>query len=453
MAQFNPQEIVTRAELIGALTFALDLTEGQPAGHCIRSCWIGYHVGMELGLSARELDDLYFVLLLKDLGCSSTAARVCQLYVTDDISFKRDMRALDGSMRQVLGFLFTHTGPNQDFANRMRTLIKACRDTGKIANELVETRCQAGANIARQLGFNEEVAAGIAALDEHWDGTGLPDRLAGKDIPMTARIALLAQVVDVFSHGGRREAALKEVQNRHGKWFDPAVSAAFVSASEKQDFWTVLEGEDVDQAVFDLPPGRHSEIVSEDYLDQVSAAFAKVIDAKSAHTAGHSERVTVFTDLIASEMNYSAEQRRVMKRAALLHDIGKLGISNSILDKPAALTDEEYAEIKRHPTYSGMILSRISAFANTVAVAEGHHERLDGKGYPKKLQGDEISPETRIVTVADVFDALTADRPYREGMSVEKSLSILDEGVGSAFDAHCVEALKRALQKLDAQTA
>jgi putative nucleotidyltransferase with HDIG domain len=157
----------------------------------------------------------------------------------------------------------------------------------------------------------------------------------------------------------------------------------------------------------------------------------------------------IFADLIAEELGFNAEDRRWLRRAALLHDIGKLGISNAILDKPDRLTDDEFEKIKMHPIFSAEILGKVDAFSDMVHVAGGHHERLDGKGYPNGLKGEEIDLDTRIVTVADIFDALTADRPYREAMPTSKAMSILDEMTGAAVDERCVTALKTAIAKLE----
>ena len=155
-----------------------------------------------------------------------------------------------------------------------------------------------------------------------------------------------------------------------------------------------------------------------------------------------------YSDLIAQQMGVPYHKRRWLRRAALLHDIGKLGISNSILDKPGKLTDEEFAMIKMHPVFSVNILKNIIAFSDISPIAGGHHERLDGKGYPHGLHDNEIDMETRIVTVADIFDALTADRPYRVAMPIEKAISIMDDMVDSAIDSQCYKALKSAIKEV-----
>ncbi|PTM42024.1 HD domain-containing protein [Bosea sp. 124] len=435
------------AEILGSLSRALDLTEGQPPGHCVRCCWIGVNIGHTLGLSDVDLRDLYYMLLLKDLGCSSNAARICDLYLADDLAFKKDFKLLDGSLPQVLRFVLSHTGAHAGLAERFRSVINILRNGGEIARELIETRCQRGADIARQMRFSDGVASGILDLDEHWDGGGKPLGRAGESISLSARIALLAQVVDVFHSASGPDAALAEASNRSGQWFDPAVVAAFVTVAQSKRFWTMLGRDDLEAHVLAMEPGQEKALADEDYLDDIAQAFARVIDAKSPFTSGHSERVAVFSDMIAEEMGFDGRRRRWLRRAALLHDVGKLGVSNSVLDKNGKLDEAEWQAMRGHAGLSEAILSRISAFADLSKVAGAHHERLDGKGYPRGLTGEQIEIETRIVSTADVFDALTADRPYRAAMPISKALAILREGIGSSHDPLCIEALERALDR------
>lgn len=434
------------AELLGALSRALDLTEGQPPGHCVRACWIGMTVGGRIGMTDEALRDLYYVILLKDLGCSSNAARICALYLADDLGFKKDFKLLDGSLPQVLRFVLSHTGMTAGLAERFRSVINILQNGGEIAVDLIETRCQRGAEIARQMRFSETVAAAILDLDEHWDGGGKPLGRKGTDISSFARIALLAQVVDVFHAGGGPAAAVREVRRRSGSWFDPALAAVFLEVAGDPSFWAALEDEDIERRVLDMEPARVVAFADEDYLDDIARAFARVIDAKSPYTSGHSERVAVFADLIAEAMGYDTARRRWLRRAALLHDIGKLGVSNSVLDKPGRLDGDEWAAMRRHAELSEQILSRIGAFADLSRVAGAHHERIDGNGYPRGIGGSEIDLDTRILSTADVFDALTAERPYRAAMPVSKALAILWEGAGTAHDAGCIAALERAIR-------
>ncbi len=441
------------AELLGALSHALDLTEGQPKGHCIRCCWIGTRLGTHLNLTPGALSDLYYTLLLKDLGCSSNAARICQLYLADDIGFKRDFKLIDGSLPQALRFVLGHTGLEKGLAERFRAIINILKNGGEIARELIEARCHRGAEIAARMRFSPAVCDGIQNLDEHWDGSGKPQGLKDQAIPLFSQIALLAQVADVFNVSNGPQSALAEIRNRAGTWFDPDLVEAFAGLQAEPGFWSALAEERLAERVLDLEPAQAERWVDDDYLDEIAIAFAQVIDAKSSFTRGHSERVAVFTDMIAEELGFSPERRRWLNRAALLHDIGKLAISNSILDKPGKLTDEEFAAIRSHPVHSENILRSISVFSDLAPVAGGHHEKLNGKGYPRGLAGADISLETRIVTAADIFDALTADRPYRPAMQVSKAYEIMAREVGTAIDGECFKALQAALARAEAAAA
>ena len=175
-----PTVALKLSELIGSLSYALDITEGQPAGHCVRCCWIGMHIGRQAGLPEDQLWELYYTLLLKDLGCSSNAARICELYLTDDLDFKRDFKTVGDSLPQVLGFVLKHTGLKAGLAERFRSVMTILRDGPEIARELVATRCQRGAEIARLLRFPQGVADGIYSLDEHFNGNGKPDAAGGR---------------------------------------------------------------------------------------------------------------------------------------------------------------------------------------------------------------------------------------------------------------------------------
>jgi putative nucleotidyltransferase with HDIG domain len=436
------------SELMSSLSLALDITEGQPPGHCVRSCWIGMHVGRALGLSDHELWELYYVLLLKDLGCSSNAARICSLYMTDDLSFKREFKTVGDNLAAVVGFVVSHTGLKAGLAERFKATMNIFKNGTEISTELIQTRCQRGGEIAKLLRFSDAVSAGIYSLDEHFNGKGKPHGISGDQIPIYSQVALLAQVADVMNRAKNPAGACQEIAHRSGSWFSLRLAQAFESAQKTPHFWEVLADEQmVQRLVLSLPPGALEVQLDEDYLDDIATAFGQIVDSKSPYTSGHSARVAVFTDLIASEMGLPAERRRWLKRGALLHDIGKLGVSNSILDKPGKLDDAEWVEMRRHAELTEKILFRMQSFQELARVAGAHHERLDGQGYPRGLTAEFIALETRIITTADIFDALTADRPYRESMPAEKAFHIMDHMSGTALDPLCLKALKASFGK------
>jgi putative nucleotidyltransferase with HDIG domain len=441
---------LTLAELLSSLSYALDITEGQPEGHCIRACWIGMHVGKHIGLKPVQLWELYYTLLLKDLGCSSNAARISELYLADDRRFKTDFKQLDRGLMPALKFVITHTGLQGPLGERLRAVAGILSNGHEIVRELIETRCTRGADIARQLRFPESVAMGIQHLDEHWDGYGRPTGVRGENISLYARIALLAQVVDVFHVAEGRFAAVNEVKKRTAYWFDPKMCEAFLEVAKKDSFWEQLKNPDLQARIFALEPAKHAVGLDEVYLDDIAAAFGQVIDAKSPFTAGHSERVATYVDAMATKLGLPAARRRWLRRGALLHDMGKLGVSNVVLDKPGPLTPDEWVQAQEHAVFTKNVLSRITIFKELADVAAAHHERPDGFGYPKGLSGDEVTLETRIITAADIFDALTSKRPWRPAMTVEQALDTMRGELGAKIDYKVFAALEASMKQVAA---
>jgi HD-GYP domain-containing protein (c-di-GMP phosphodiesterase class II) len=179
-------------------------------------------------------------------------------------------------------------------------------------------------------------------------------------------------------------------------------------------------------------------------------ALAATIDAKDGMTAGHSTTVALYAVVIGRQMGFNNEELDLLRVAAVLHDYGKIGISDSVLKKEGTLDVEEFSHMKSHASLTRDILARIHftrRYRNVPLIAASHHERLDGNGYPTGLSSREIPFMAKIVTVADVFEALTADRHYRKKMSVEAALAILDEGIGTRFDGNVVAALRRYLDE------
>lgn len=423
------------SELIGALSHALDLTEGLPPGHALRCCWLGMHIGREARMDDAALHTLYYTLLLKDAGCSSNAARLFALYRCDDLLVKRDFKTVDSQSLLELGrFMLGHAGLGEPLRQRLRLMFELSTQGNEVGEDLFRTRCERGADIALKLGFDHDVADGVRCLDEHWNGEGKPQGLRSEAIPLQARIALLAQVIEVFHRAAGAQAALREVRARAGRWFDPSLVAIVEKLAVAPEWWDGLADEGLMARVRDLEPQGCVQLADDARMDAIAEAFAQVIDAKSPFTFGHSSRVAVYTEALAEAVGLSDARRRWLRRAALLHDIGKLGVSNAVLDKPGKLNDAEWAAMRMHPVHTETILSKLPIFADLASVAAAHHERPDGRGYPKGLGDAEITLETRLITLADVFDALTAQRPYREAMPIAQALEIMQSECGSALD-------------------
>lgn len=430
------------SELVGGLSHALDLAGGHPAGHALRCCWIGMQVAREADVPEAALGDVYYTLLLNGLGVSANAARIHTQFRSDDLAFQRDFDARDDGLLLHARFLFAHEGRGFGLGDRLTRFLGAVRTRDADLGDFVRTRSERGAEIARQMQFSDAVANGLASLDERWDGRGRPTGRAGSDIPIGSRIALLARIAEAFRVRGDAASALAEVRRRDGSWFDPRLVAALERAAQAPGFWELLAAPDLDASVYALAPGG-AVAVDEDRLDAIALGFGRVVDAKSPYTRGHSVRVAAYSDAVARELGVSVERRRWLHRGALLHDLGKLGVSNTVLDKPDKLDPAEWEASKLHVSLSEAVLSGIGPFAELARMAGAHHERLDGTGYPRGLKADAISLETRIITATDIFDALTAMRPYRDRMSIDRTLEIMGRSVGTTLDPSCFTALER----------
>jgi HD-GYP domain-containing protein (c-di-GMP phosphodiesterase class II) len=430
------------SDVVASLSYALDLTEGQPQGHSIRACLIGMHIGRAVGLDADSQSHLYYALLLKDAGCSANAAPLAASFGTDDHAVKRALKTTNWSNYvSAAVYMARHAARGGTPWTRLRHMVGLARTGGDKAKEFMRIRCERGAGIVRALGFPEETAEAVRALDEHWDGRGQPVGLRGDEIPLLARIAGLAQTTEVFLQAEGVSGTLEMLLERRGGWFDPALTDVLLDEAGSPVFWRRILAARRPAALSGQEPADRVHWVASSDLDRVAEAFADIIDAKSPYTNRHSRGVAEISRHIGRTLGCPRHDVSVLYRAGLLHDIGKLGISNRILDKPGALTDAEMAEVRLHPRYSMEILSHVAAFSEAAPAAAQHHERLDGSGYPWALTGPQLSLTSRIVAVADVFEALTADRPHRPGMPASRALTLIGEEAGTAFDTDVVSAL------------
>ena len=428
------------SEVVSALSYALDVTDGHDLGHAVRSCVIGMRLADAVGLEVQQRSALFYGLLLKDAGCSSNAAKVAALYHADDHSVKRQVKVINHKkVPEALRYVWRNvggTGPRK-VLHATTAILKGPR----IAKEMTLIRCERGAEIVRMLDLPEETAEAVRSLDEHWDGRGHPDGLAGESIPKLARILNVAQVFEVFNSREGRDVAFATVKSRAGTWFDPAVVEALATLRDDEELWRTLGGDDVEALVATLEPPERMLTADETRLDRVAEAFALVIDAKSPYTARHSQRVAELSIGAAVQLGFGENELRDLRRAALLHDIGKLSISNSILDKEGPLDDDEFAVMKSHPVFTRSILERIPRLASLAYVAAAHHEKLDGSGYPDGLVADDLPVAARLLVVSDIFEALTADRPYRAAMTTEAALALMEREVGSKLCPQAFGAL------------
>lgn len=428
--------------VLSGLSAALDITEGHPRGHAARTCLIAMRLADAMRLSPEESSDLFYAALLKDAGCSANAERVYQMFGGPDehetkrAVWLRDWRKLDQKVRYALEWV----EPEGDFLARVRQFLRLAAIGPKAERELFEIRCARSAAIARALGMSEATAQAVHLMDEHWDGGGHPQGVSGERIPIAARIIGLSQVVEIFWGVAGPERALEMASQRRGRWFDPELVDCLQAISSPA-LWASLEAPDLNAVVAAAEPAERAIDATDARLDQIATAFAWVIDAKSSFTFEHSDRVSLIAHGMAERLGFSAEQQTRLRRAALLHDIGKLAVPNAILDKPGKLTPAEWAIVKQHPEHTLNVLRRVPIFEELAEDAANHHERLDGRGYFRGLTAAQLTPTARVLAVADVADALMSARPYREAMPPDQVMGLIEQGRATEFCPDCVDVL------------
>lgn len=437
-------------EVLSALSFALDLTEGATPGHALRSCLLGMRLANELSLPPERMADLYYALLLKDVGCSSNAARLCQIIGGgDERTVKAGAKLEDWTQPSrprlsTLRLLWENVLPEASPLRRAAGILQIGLNQHRNNEEMISLRCDRGARIVRKLGLSEVAAEAVRGLDEHWDGRGYPERRIGSYIPPEARILAVAQHLDAFASAQGADKAMLVLRERSGRWFDPELVKIAEALHRQRSLWnSALPGtsENVThEAALDLAPGTIEKLAAAD-IDLICEAFSDVVDAKSSFTFRHSLGVTDAAVAIAKEFGLDPERAKLVQRAALLHDLGKLRVPNSILDKPGKLDAQEWTVVQEHPRLTREILWRIGPFGELAAIAGSHHEKLDGTGYPNRLKAEQLSLEARIIAVADVYGALAEDRPYRRGLAPEQIVEIMSREVPRKLDPDCFEAL------------
>lgn len=436
--------LLPTSRILAGLTTALDLTEGLPPGHAVRTAYLAMRVAERLGVDARTRGSLIHAALLKDAGCSSNAAMIAELFGGPDGEIKGRQLMTDRSLIAQARFTIRSLPMTDPLPLRLRRIAWFAMN-GRAAQRRVEqTRCERGASIVREAGFGPEVATAVHDVHEHWDGGGLPQGLARGAISPLARIIAPCQCLALFSSLQGGPAAIRVLRDRRGTWYDPEVVDALL-AMAASGLLDELDTGELPARLAELEPTDVVRLSDDRDIDRLAGAFADVIDAKSPFTGSHSRRVATIADALAGRLHIPSATRTDVRRAGLLHDIGKLGVPNAILDKPGRLTATEIELIRRHPALALSILGAVPHLREAGELAACHHERLDGTGYFRGLGAEALGAGARIIAVADVFEALTADRPYRAAMSVDQALELMRRDAGDHLAREVLQVLPDVL--------
>jgi HD-GYP domain-containing protein (c-di-GMP phosphodiesterase class II) len=423
-------------ELLASVSLATDLGTGQPAGHALRTCTLAAALAEELACSGEEVQVVQQFALLRFLGCTADAAETAALVGGDDLAFNGAMApVVMGSAREQLGRYVRSVAPRETPLARARLVAKGVADPKGMERSL-SAHCEVAGMLAMRAGLAAPVVAALEHAYERWDGKGFPSRLKGEAVPAAVRLAVVARDADLAATLGEDPGAW--LGARRARAYDPTVVEAFervgtgvLAELDGGDEWELaLAGEP--EPVATIGPER---------LDQVLVAFADFADLKSPWIRGHSRAVGSLAEEAGGHAGLDGQVCADLRRAGLVHDLGRVAIENGIWDKPGFLTSLELERMRLHPYYTERILARCGALAPFAETASAHHERVDGSGYHRALPAEAQSKECRLLAAADVFAALTSDRPHRAALSAEEAARVLEADGGLDADAvSCVLA-------------
>jgi HD-GYP domain-containing protein (c-di-GMP phosphodiesterase class II) len=305
-----------------------------------------------------------------------------------------------------------------------------------------DATCEAADRLATQLGMSAGVRRALSNVYTSWDGKGFP-RTSGEDIPLPARITVLAFLAVAYDQFGGHTTAVAMVKRRAGAGVDPTVASAFIRNADQ------LLGQIEAESIWDIALAAEPEPrpwLPASRLDQVAHAFADFVDLKSPFTLSHSTGVARIAEAAVRVMGGGEDAAICARRAGLLHDLGRVSVPNGIWDKQGPLTGAEWERVRMHPYYTERILAHSPMLRPLAEIAGMHHERLDGSGYHRGASAASISAGARVLEASDVYQAITEDRPHRPALPASKAVEQLQqEARNGRLDHEAVQAVLEAV--------
>jgi HD-GYP domain-containing protein (c-di-GMP phosphodiesterase class II) len=426
---------VRLAELIAPFSLAIDLDIGQPMEHALGACLLAVRLGEVLGFSEEELTDIYYLALVRYIGCTANQ-HVDAEVLGDDLAARVWVLAIDfGDQDQFMAMLRENVGEGE-------RLTAVLAGFSRMLTENLPAHCEAGQYLARQLGLSRVVQEALTQVYERWDGKGLPRGLKGEEIARPLRVVQLAHHVQIWRRRAGVDAAIAIARQRSGGWYDPTIVEQFCASAPR--LLASLDG-DIDWAmVLASEPGPRPTLSTE-RLDSCLEAMADFTDLLLPYFSGHSRGVADLACAAAECYGLPRADAFAVRRAGLVHDLGRLAVPAAIWRKPGPLTSSERERVRLHPYYTERVLARTPALAPLGALAARHHERLDGSGYHVGLRAPLLPDRARILAAADVYHALVEPRPHRAAFTPKRAAAELNnEARAGRLDAKAADAVLMA---------
>ena len=429
------------AELVAALSLGVDLGFGQPMEHVLRQCLIALRLGGHAGLDEQDRMAVYYTALLVNVGCHADAHEQAKWF-GDDIALKSGKYVHEvGSVRGALAAMRL-VGAGNPPLHRFRVGLEFAVSGHRQLDGMITQHARLAGTLAEQLGLPGIVRESVGAAYEQWDGRGWPGALKADAIPIAARIAQLAEFIEVAHRVGGVAGATALARRRAGRQFDPALAALLCARADE-----ILGGLDAVPAwpaVIAAEPALAVEL-SADQLDDALAAIANFVDLKSPFTLGHSVAVAELAEEAGRRLGLPPEQALILRRAGFVHGFGRLGVSNSIWDRRGPLSAGEWERVRMYPYLTERMLHQSAALAPLGEIAVQHRERLDGSGYPRGLSGGAISRPARVLGAADAYTSMREPRPHRPARpAADAAAELRAEVRAGRLDGTAVDAVLEA---------
>jgi putative nucleotidyltransferase with HDIG domain len=428
------------ADVLAALSLATDLGMAFPPEHALRATLLAVGLARRLRLGEREVGDVYYTTLLRFGGCTAAAHEEAAMAGGDDIGLRAAGAKADlGNPRDMARLLLFDLAPHRSAFERVRLIAGILAEGERGEREQQAAHCEVGAAVARRLGLAPGVQRALVQVFERWDGKGGPARLIGEALALPVRVAHVAHVAVLFDRLGGPAAAVGAVRRRAGGQFDPAIAAAFgqhgpalLAEVTAGDAWAdILAAE---------PAPRR--LIPEPRLDDAARAFADMVDLKLPFTRGHSAGVAALAEAAARGLGLAEAEAVAVRRAGLLHDLGRVATPNGVWEKPGALTRAEWEQVRLHAYHSERIIAGSPALAPLAPLAGMHHERQDGSGYHRQAAGATVPLGARLLAAADAYHAMTEPRPHRPALTGAAAADRLRaEATGGRLDPEVVGAV------------
>jgi HD-GYP domain-containing protein (c-di-GMP phosphodiesterase class II) len=428
---------VRTAEVIAALSLATDLAMGLPLEHGLEGTLVAVRLCERLGVDDATAAETYYVSMLLHVGCTADAEVEAE-YVGGDLH-EEFLPVLFGSRQDGLRALLRVLGePGRSAAVRAAQTARRLPVAARRHPVHLLTICEVGRMLAERLGLPPSVHALFGSLTERWDGTGLPAGARGEEIPLPMRIAHVARDATFHRMAGGTEHAARVVRARAGSAFDPAV--ARLLAQHAAELLEAPGPSAWEAAIAAEPcPGL---VLRDEAIDRALAAIGDFADLISPYLAGHSAGVAGLASAAALRCGLGEEGAVELRRAALVHDLGRVAVTTRTWQRPGPLSADEWEHVRLHPYHAERVLCHTPFLARLAAIASAHHERLDGSGYHRGAHAPAIGPAARVLAAADAYHAMTEPRAHRMALDGEQAARTLaGEASAGRLDADAVRAV------------